>query len=229
MGENRDTAQDKVTIQEAARRLGVDEDAIRKRIQRGRMRHEKAEHGRVYVWVDADQDATRDRHQDTAQAERLDDLQEQLGYLRRQLDEEREALRRAYTIIAQLARANEELTRTIRELEGRSELPPDERESPEGSGATAEGREIREELDTERARRETAETTLHEGMAEERRRREAAERERDELRRRMYGLREGRKSAQKADEQQGRGHAEPATVGARGPIRRPWWRRMLGD
>lgn len=236
VGEDRDTAQDRVTIQEAARRLGVGEAAIRKRIQRGRMRHEKAEHGRVYVWVDAARDAPQDEkrtsqdgHQDTAQGERLDDLREQLGHLRRQLDEERQALRQADTIIAQLARANEVQARTIRELEARSEPPPDERESPGGSGATAEEGEIREELDTERARRETAESTLHEGMAEERRRREAAERERDELRRRLYGLREGRESAQKADEQQGRGHAQSATAGARGPIRRPWWRRMLGD
>jgi hypothetical protein len=195
-------------MQEAARRLGVEEDAIRKRIQRGSMRHEKAEHGRVYVWVDAAQDA--------AQGERPDDLQEQLGYLRRQLDEEREALRRADTTIARLARANEEQARTIRELEVRSEPPPDERESPEGSGATAGRGEIWEELDTERARRETAETTLHEGMAEERRRREAAERERDELRRKLYGTREGRESAQKADEQQGRGYPNPLRSGLRG-------------
>jgi chromosome segregation ATPase len=194
------------------------------------MRHEKAEHGRVYVWVDAAKDATQDkertsqeRYQDTAQGERPDDLQEQLGYLRRRLDEEREALRRADTTIARLARAKEEQARTIRELEARSEPPPDERESPEGSGANAG----REELDTERARRETAETTLHEGMAEERRRREAAERERDELRRQLYGLREGPESAQKADEQQGRGYAQSATVGTQGPTRRPWWRRMF--
>ncbi len=44
-----DTAQYRVTIQEAARRLGVKEDAIRKRIQRGSLRHEKAEEGRVFV------------------------------------------------------------------------------------------------------------------------------------------------------------------------------------
>jgi hypothetical protein len=42
--------------------------------------------------------------------------------------------------------------------------------------------ELREELDTERTRREMAESTLREGMAEEQRRREKAERERDELR-----------------------------------------------
>ncbi len=69
MGENRDTAQDRMTIQEAARRLGVKEDTIRKRIQRGSLRHEKTQEGRVFVWVDAAQDAyqdtTEDAYQDT--------------------------------------------------------------------------------------------------------------------------------------------------------------------
>jgi excisionase family DNA binding protein len=46
--------------------------------------------------------------------------------------------------------------------------------------------QVREELGAERARREMAETTLHEGMAEERRRREDAERERDDLRRELH-------------------------------------------
>src|SRR5829696_6043037 len=127
MGEGQDTTQDKVTIQEAARRLGVKEDAVRKRIQRRSMRHEKAEDGRVYVWVDAHQDTNRD----TGQDERVEDLREQVGYLRRQLDEEREARRRADTIIAQLARTTEEQARTIRELEAPAEPPPAERESPE--------------------------------------------------------------------------------------------------
>jgi excisionase family DNA binding protein len=138
VGEDQDTAQDRVTIQEAARRLGVKEDAIRKRIQRGSMRHEKAKDGRVYVWVDVTRDATQDTertsqdtYQDTTQDERLGDLREQVSYLRRQLDEEREARRRADTIIAQLARANEEQARTIRELEAPAEPPTDERESPQ--------------------------------------------------------------------------------------------------
>src|SRR5215204_3554560 len=133
VGEGQDTTQDKVTIQEAARRLGVKEDAVRKRIQRRSMRHEKAEDGRVYVWVDAAQDTTRDtgqttqdEYQDPAQDERVEDLREQVGYLRRQLDEEREARRRADTIIAQLARTTEEQARTIRELEAPSEPPQEE-------------------------------------------------------------------------------------------------------
>jgi hypothetical protein len=53
------------------------------------------------------------------------------GRLRACAAEEREARRRADTIIAQLARANEEQARTIRELEAPSEPPSDERESPE--------------------------------------------------------------------------------------------------
>jgi excisionase family DNA binding protein len=89
VGEGQDTTQDKVTIQEAARRLGVKEDAVRKRIQRGSMRHEKAEDGRVYVWVDAVHDTTRDTgqttqdaYQDTAQDERVEDLREQARTIR---------------------------------------------------------------------------------------------------------------------------------------------------
>jgi hypothetical protein len=114
------------------------------------MRHEKAKDGRVYVWVDATQDATQDTertsqdtHQDTTQDERVGDLREQVSYLRRQLDEEREARRRADTIIAQLARANEEQARTIRELEAPSGPPSDERESPETVEQEPEGAEPR--------------------------------------------------------------------------------------
>src|SRR5829696_110611 len=121
MGEDQYTAQDRVTIQEAAQRLGVKEDAIRKRIQRGSMRYEKAEDGRVYVWVDTTQDA----NQDTAQDERLEDLREQIAYLRRQLDEEREARRRADMILAQLSQANAEQARTIRAIEAPQEPPGD--------------------------------------------------------------------------------------------------------
>jgi hypothetical protein len=58
--------------------------------------------------VGDDRDATQDK--------RLEGLREQRGCLRRQLDEEREACRRADTIIAQLVRAIEEQAHTIREL-----------------------------------------------------------------------------------------------------------------
>jgi excisionase family DNA binding protein len=89
VGEDRDTAQDRVTIQEAAQRLGVKEDAIRKRIQRGTLPHEKTEEGRVFVWVSATQDTTRDTTEDAYQvADRdalVDDLRDQVRFLREEL------------------------------------------------------------------------------------------------------------------------------------------------
>jgi excisionase family DNA binding protein len=154
VGERRDATQDRVTIQEAARRLGIKEDAVRKRIQRGSMRHEKAEDGRVYVWVDAAQDATQDTgqtsqdaYQDAAQDERLEDLREQIAYLRRQLDEERDARRRADMILAQLSQATAEQARTIRELEApqeateAAETVENEPERAEPRSSTEEGQE----------------------------------------------------------------------------------------
>jgi hypothetical protein len=154
VGERQDATQDRVTIQEAARRLEIKEDAIRKRIQRGSMRHEKAEDGRVYVWVDAAQDTaqdtrqtSQDAYQDTTQDERLEDLREQIAYLRRQLDEERDARRRADMILAQLSQATAEQARTIRELEApqeateAAETVENEPERAEPRSSTEEGQE----------------------------------------------------------------------------------------
>jgi excisionase family DNA binding protein len=89
--------------------------------------------------------------------------------------------------------------------------------------------QVREELGAERVRREMAETTLHEVMAEERRRREDAERERDELRRELYALRE----APGSPESPAPSDTPPDAVGeAQEPTERPeersWWRRMFG-
>ena len=88
--------------------------------------------------------------------------------------------------------------------------------------------DLREELGAERARREMAESTLHEGMAEERRRREEAERERDELRRELYGLREVPEPPETVEEVPERAEPRSATGGAQEGARRPWWRRVFG-
>lgn len=42
----------RVTVTDAARILGVTESAVRKRVQRGKIPHDKAEDGRVYVYLD---------------------------------------------------------------------------------------------------------------------------------------------------------------------------------
>jgi excisionase family DNA binding protein len=123
-----DTAQDRVTIQEAAERLGVKEDAIRKRIQRGTLRHEKTQEGRVFVWLDVAQDATQDTAQDTYR----DASQDALLAAK---DETITALRE------QLAQANErdrENRRIIAALTSRIPAIEAPQEAPGGSEATTE-------------------------------------------------------------------------------------------
>jgi excisionase family DNA binding protein len=44
---------DRLTIQEAARQLGISEGAVRKRVTRKTLQHEKDDDGRVYVYLDA--------------------------------------------------------------------------------------------------------------------------------------------------------------------------------
>jgi hypothetical protein len=75
---------------------------------------------------------------------------------------------------------------------------------------------------------EKAESTLREELAEERRRREEAERERDNLRRELFALREAPESPDAAEEQQGRGQPHSATVEPQEGAQMPWWRKLIG-
>jgi hypothetical protein len=106
------------------------------------------------------------------------------------------------------------------------------RESDVSSGPAPELGELREELDTERTRREMAESTLREGMAEEQRRREKAERERDELREELYALREAPEASEAAEEQQGRGRTDSDRVESPEAVHRSTgrslWRKIFG-
>jgi hypothetical protein len=93
---------DRVTVQEAAKRLGVKDDAIRKRIQRATLEHDKDPDGRVYVYLDATEDEsydgqsgakTRPTSQDATQDavvlakdETISELRDQVDFLRRELE-----------------------------------------------------------------------------------------------------------------------------------------------
>jgi chromosome segregation ATPase len=88
--------------------------------------------------------------------------------------------------------------------------------------------DLREELGAERTRREIAESTLREGMAEEQRRREEAEQERDYLRRELHALRELRESTETVESEPGGGEPRPDATRPQGGARRPWWRRVFG-
>ena len=207
---------------EAADALGITVDAVRSRLKRGTIDHER-KGGRVYVLLGADE-ARPGHNQDTDQVsdqgarESEDRTAELITTLREQLQAERQAHAEARRLLAAA------LERIPPQLEAPSEV----RESDVSPEPTGELGELREELDTERTRRQRAESTLREGMDEEQRRREKAERERDELREELYARREPRQSPQTSEEQQVRGQPHPATVEAQAGVRRPWWRRIFG-
>jgi hypothetical protein len=117
---------ERLTVAQAAVRLGISEGAVRSRIKRGTLPTSK-EGGKVFVLLG---DSTSQANQSpntgepTAQFELIASLQDQVRYLREQLDTEREARteerRRHDTVVAQL-------TSKIPAIEA----PQDERESPE--------------------------------------------------------------------------------------------------
>jgi hypothetical protein len=198
---------DRLTIQEAASALGISEGAVRKRVTRGTLQHEKEQDGRIYVYLDAGDrrgvDGGQDEGVDPNNNALISQLRDEVAYLR---DENR----RKDEIIMQQAMTMRQLT------------------AAEPQEHTEAAERVEDELDTERARREMAESTLREGMAEEQRRREEAERERDDLRRELYALREPRESPQTLDEEPQRAEPHSAAVGAQEPVPRPWWRRIFG-
>ena len=113
-----------VDVGEAARELGISTDAVRKRIARGSLRSER-EDGSVRVWLD-DGGTEAGREAQVDREALVEDLREQVHYLRSILNEEREARRRADTIIAQLTQANTALAAKVPELEAPAgERPPD--------------------------------------------------------------------------------------------------------
>jgi len=110
-----------MTIQEAAQRLWIKEDAILKRIQRGTLHHEKTPEGRVFVWVDAasdaSQDAVKDEYRDASQDALLTAKDETIAALRERLAQANERDRENRRIIAALTQripAIEPLPQTAR-------------------------------------------------------------------------------------------------------------------
>ena len=246
MGEERtdqpDPTNQRVTVPEAAELLGITAEAVRMRIKRGTLRSER-QAGRVFVLLGqtqpAEQPTDRPDEPNALISEMVEEMRAEVHYLRDQLNLELERrsdeAERYQQIIGALTAANASLSERLRELEppGRSTTEGTDdaetvEEAPEGAEPQSAAGEAGDELDTERIRREVAETTLHEGMAEERRRREEAERERDDLREQLYARSRQQGTHEADEEQQGRGQPQSATGRAQAGARRPWWRRMLG-
>jgi excisionase family DNA binding protein len=119
---NKDSPQDvldRLTVSQAAERLGVTQDAVRKRISRGTIRHDKDHDGRIFVYLDSfeiesetvqdrDQDQESETVQDGGQDKYTRSLEDQINFLRQELE-------RKDTIIMSL-------TQRIPELESAPEL-----------------------------------------------------------------------------------------------------------
>ena len=88
---------DRLTVAQAADRLGVTQDAVRKRIARGTIRHEKDYEGHIFVYLDTfegesktDQDNGQDvgskTVSDASQDKYTRSLEDQVDFLRRELE-----------------------------------------------------------------------------------------------------------------------------------------------
>jgi len=111
--ESRDRRDDAgMSVAEAARLLGISEGAVRKRVERGKLAAEHAPDGRLVVYLGratTTTDTTRDRPRQSRDDRYTRSLEEQVAYLRGQLDQERDANRENRRIIAGLTQRIPEL------------------------------------------------------------------------------------------------------------------------
>jgi hypothetical protein len=104
----------RLTVAEAAQHLGITSDALRQRIRRGSINHERDQDGKVYVYIRSDEmqhDARQDAYRD-----------ELIQELRNRIEAQERELERKDAIIMQMARSI-----------GQLEAPASPRRSPEAS------------------------------------------------------------------------------------------------
>jgi hypothetical protein len=139
-------------VGEAAHELGISTDAVRKRIARGSLRSDR-EDGHVRVWLDVGgTEAGREAQVDGEAL--VEVLQDHISDLRVQLEAEREARRRADTIIAQLTQANAALAAKVPELEAAESREDAAEEPAEATHTPAPGQGTTPHTDEPRSSRQ---------------------------------------------------------------------------
>ena len=129
----------RVSVDEAARALGLSVDAVRKRVQRGTIEYEKGAAGRVRILLDSPNNAStlRDERPDTtgqasalvaAKDETIEELRDRVRRLERELDTRNEEIRRRDHLLAAALERMPAL-----------EAPQEPRESPTPSPEASEG------------------------------------------------------------------------------------------
>jgi len=113
--ESHDSSRTRMTVAEAARALGISESAVRKRVKRGRLEHERTPGGRLMVYLDNVATGAKGgkRVPDESLAARTEryvkGLEDRVEHLRNELDQERVANRENKLIIASLEERISEL------------------------------------------------------------------------------------------------------------------------
>ena len=142
MGEDQSqTGRRRFTVAEASEVLGITVEAVRGRIKRDKLEHER-DAGTVYVYLDPDQSQTgRQPDGDQARPDALaGELRDRIRYLERQIEEEREARRRADTLLAQLMQRIPELEAPQEPTEAAETPPESDRAEPRpATGGAQEG------------------------------------------------------------------------------------------
>src|SRR5215212_7586710 len=111
---------DRLTVAEAADALGITRDAVYKRVERNKIRHERDADGQLYVYVE--QSETSQRQDVQSESSTLTSaLEARIESLERQLEAERGSS-------AELRRL---LAAALERIPPQLEAPPEPRESPE--------------------------------------------------------------------------------------------------
>jgi hypothetical protein len=184
VGEGR-TSGRRVTVDEAARHLGLTVDAVRKRVQRDQIPHEKDAAGRVRIILDIpDSTSTiQDERPDTtgrdsaradAREELVEELRDRVAFLERELERRSNEAERYQQIVAGLTQATTEQARAIRAIDAptsQEEEAPEaaetvEEEEPGGDEGVDE--HDRREGEVGRDEEEPAIAALREGLEKDR-------------------------------------------------------------
>ncbi len=130
MGEQPSRDLDRLTVAQAADALRISQDAVRKRIARGTILHDRDESGRVYVYLTpsetvhkTDQDTGEDAASKTVQDTYIHSLEDQIAFLRRELERKDAILLNLTERIPQLEAPSETpgAAETVDEQQGRAE------------------------------------------------------------------------------------------------------------
>jgi hypothetical protein len=132
---------DRLTVAEAADALIISQDAVRKRIARGTIPHDRDESGRVYVYLSlsetvrkTDQDTVQPDATKTVQDAYIRSLEDQIAFLRRELERKDTILLNLTERIPELEAPSEprESPQTAEEQQGRGQPHPDAPGTQEG-------------------------------------------------------------------------------------------------